>query len=278
MKALSNSVIMVIILCFGFSIFADTVYLKNGATIEGKIVGQSRKNVRIKTDKGLKVIPKSNIRRLRFGKVIDPNKQKEAELKKKQEAERKRQEAEQKKLDELDKQREAERKRTEKDNQVTEDVRGPVLWQAILRSSILPGWGQYYQGRENMAWIVGGSFGGALAGAAYFDYRYRRDRIAYDDNVDTFLFTSPLVLSSVGLSIPDTSPFLLTGLFQTESTIASRQNMEDSARYADFMTGVLAGVYIWNIVDVIIYHPDENQSLRLKTTPDGFAFRYDLRY
>lgn len=60
------------------------------------------------------------------------------------------------------------------------------------RSLVWPGWGQYYSGRENLAYVQGGAFAFGLLGYLHHWQRYSKAREAYVDP------TLPIVLSLFG--------------------------------------------------------------------------------
>lgn len=279
---LFSLILVLLIFLFSAALFADTVYMKNGKVYNGKIVGQSRKKIRIKIGGTTRVFEKKTIKRVIYSKSAEELK-KNTEAKRKAEEERKRNEAraDRDKKDAEEKRRlEAERLRKIKlEKQHKIDIAlGPTWHGALLRSLLVPGWGQYYQGRQSMAYIIGGAFWATATASVYMDSQYQLSRATYEDNATQFLLTSPLFLSSFGVTIPDTSVFLLPGLMQTQNIIDSRQKMEDNARYANFLRFAAGALYIWNIADVILYHPSQNQSLHMRTRYDGLDFSYQTRY
>jgi len=204
---------------------ADLLYLKNGGTISGKIVGVSQSAVTIQTDGGAQTVAKAAVRRIVYGAVEDPAaaRKKQEEARKKQEEERKRQEE---LLKDLEKRREEELRRRQeeldrlqKQPSVTpaptpqpEPEGGITRLGAITRSAILPGWGQFYQGRA----LGGGLYAGsmlALAGSgAYAAAEYSAARSAYRSSANLLFYTSPLVADQVGQSLPvsdDAAMFLI---------------------------------------------------------------------
>lgn len=86
----------VLFLILSTSLFADEVYLKNGTTVRGMIVNQTRDSIRIISDGNAITFSKREIRRVVF--VDDEAKKREEELRKKQEE---RELAEKKRLEEL---------------------------------------------------------------------------------------------------------------------------------------------------------------------------------
>ena len=61
------SLFLFILVCVPHQLSAEAIYLKNGQVIYGRIVNQNRAEVRIITDQGMRVIPKSTIGRIDYG-------------------------------------------------------------------------------------------------------------------------------------------------------------------------------------------------------------------
>jgi hypothetical protein len=77
-------------------LFADTVFLKNGKVIQGKIINQSQTKVEIQTEDGNRILlNKEEIRRIQFGPT-----QNEIELEKRRQEEQKKIEEQRRKQEE----------------------------------------------------------------------------------------------------------------------------------------------------------------------------------
>ena len=168
MKVFLKFVVLLLISSF-FSLFSDTIYLKNGKKIEGKIVNQSRTKVQIDVNGKLELIDKENISKIEFQNLEERKKQEE--LKRQQEEERKRQEElkrqqeeERKKQEELKRQQEEERKRQEdlkrqqQEERKKQEIKTPNTEFVYLKSAIFPGWGEYAINHPYKAMIFGGLF------------------------------------------------------------------------------------------------------------------------
>lgn len=191
---------------------ADVIYLKNGGTISGKIVGVTQTAVTIQSDAGNQTLAKAAVRRIVYGAVEDPE-----EARKKQEERRKKQEEERKKREELvkdlEKQREEElRRRLEEQKKLEEANQMPppesrpapemdseaTLGGAVWRSAVLPGWGQFYQGRAVEGSIYAGTMLALAGSGAYAGLEYDRSRKAYRNAATALLYTSPLMGEQLG--------------------------------------------------------------------------------
>lgn len=215
---------LVLILTFAATaVHADLLYLKNGGTITGKIVGVSQSAVTIQTEGGAQTVAKAAVRRIVYGAVEDPAaaRKKQEEARKKQEEERKRQEE---LLKDLEKRREEELRRRQELLEQKQPAPAPspaplpepegekTRLGAITRSALLPGWGQFYQGRALEGSIYAGTMLALAGGGAYAAAEYSAARSAYRSSANLLFYTSPLVADQVGQSLPlsdDATMFLI---------------------------------------------------------------------
>ncbi len=110
---------LLLFILYQFSLDADTIFLKNGQKIIGKIINQTRENVELQKEDGTKiVVNKENIQKIEFG----PS-QKEIEDKKRLEEERRRKEEERKRFEEEQRRKEEERRRILEEQQKREEER-----------------------------------------------------------------------------------------------------------------------------------------------------------
>ena len=106
-----NFVFIIILILLTVRLFADTIILKDGRVLQGKIINQTQTRVEIQTEDGRRIVlNKEEIRRIQFGptnKEIEERKRQE-ELRKKQEEEKRLEELkrkeEERRLEELKKQ------------------------------------------------------------------------------------------------------------------------------------------------------------------------------
>ncbi|MCE9499346.1 MAG: hypothetical protein K8R21_02410 [Leptospira sp.] len=162
---------------------AETVILKNGTVFKGQVLDQNKEGVKVKTEDGRSIeISKFQILKIIYREVSSEQMKsiKAAEEKRLKDLERLAQEKEKageakrheieseiaKAEEEKNKQEEEERIAFLKSKGI--DTGPKTRFGAILRSVILPGWGQFYQGR-NVAGV--GFFGTFLAGAGYAAYQ-----------------------------------------------------------------------------------------------------------
>ena len=290
--------LLFIVLFLPTALLAETIILKNGTRVTGKIVGQSRTAVTITSNGRRRVIQKSDIRRISY--ETGNNQAAEAERRRRAEAERKRKAEEEARKAEEEAARKAEedaakeaaeaaeanaaeiaseeRRREREAREAAYKAAGPHRLDAFLRSMILPGWGQHYQGRTSAAYGLGGAFAAGLATSFYFTQQHEIARSNYQAKADTFFFTSPLVLSSLGSSISSPTTLAPLGLVLADDTANARQQMEDAGRIANNARTLLLASYLWNLTDVLVFHPSKNESLGLSVGNGQVGVRYSLRF
>lgn len=162
------------------AVLAETVYLRDGRVLEGSLIGQSRTEIRLRTDRGLVVINKTKIRRIAYSSGHTPVDKvavdKAAADKAAADARQKeqlRQQAELARRREIARKIEKEKRKANQDRKTPgQPARadgasaGHSRWGAPLRSAALPGWGHQYLGSPLLGWTYSGVFVGAAAFAA----------------------------------------------------------------------------------------------------------------
>ncbi len=107
---------LVVSLFFMSELSAETIILKNGQTVYGKVIKQSRTDVTLDTDDGQKTILKKNIKRIRYTtqeqeqKIIEAEKRKAEEIQRKKDEARRKAEEEKRRIEEQQKRAEEERR------------------------------------------------------------------------------------------------------------------------------------------------------------------------
>jgi hypothetical protein len=252
------------------------------------------------------VIQKSDIRRISYDDAAEQERLRREQLKRQQaeearrkaeeerrlaeeaaqkaaeEAEQEKREAERQKQESLEEERRKEEARRQAEAREAQEAAhrssGPHRFEAFFRSMLLPGWGQFYQGRTSAAYGFGGAFLGGLGVAYITDRRYYTRRAAYEDKADQFFYTSPLVLSSLGSSISSPTTLAPLGLLIAGDTVDARNRMQNAGRWANRARTLLLGLYVWNLVDVLVFHPTPTESVGVSLGPDQVGFRYSLRF
>jgi tetratricopeptide (TPR) repeat protein len=112
---------------------------------------------------------------------------------------------------------------------------------AFLRSAVLPGWGQRYQGYRNRGWTMLGMVGASLGYAALAERSYREARDAYDE--------APL----------------------NADFDALYEDYVDKADRADLALGIFGAVWLVNVIDAATQGPNISRSqvgLKFRETAD----------
>ncbi|TGK52503.1 LA_0442/LA_0875 N-terminal domain-containing protein [Leptospira bouyouniensis] len=194
---MKNLILFIVVLALTSPLFAiNTVILKNGKTIKGKVTDQNEKGLTVQTSEGSQNISKSQILKVIYKDVSDQEAEKirlaeEKKLKDKEEKERAKLEKEKliaeakehKRLEEEAKLAEKQRLAEEsiKESQAEKEAKAEAEWLAtrqlgpspaatkcggrlalIWRSAVLPGWGHYCGGNTTSAATYGVLFFGTL--------------------------------------------------------------------------------------------------------------------
>mgnify|MGYP001795939595 CR=1 FL=1 len=279
--------VLFILFFFPVALLADTVILRNGQRVTGKIVNQTRTTVVVRQANGrTRTIQKSNIRRITFGDAPAPDRAKQEEARrkreeearqKKEEEERLKREEEQRKAEEEAAQREAAEEAARKAAEERERAERTTFG-AFWRSALLPGWGQVYQGR-NIGWFYGGAFVATGAGILRYDQIYRSNRSAYEETANLFFLTSPAVFSAAGFSISSTLQFYPLGFTLADATTRARVRAENAARWSNYLRSLLIGVYVWNLADVIIFAPSDEEKISIGPVGyDSFGMKFSANF
>ena len=248
------------------SLAADTIYLRNGSKVEGKIVGQSKFQVRIRTEKGTRSYSKSTIRRIVFGSTTKKTEPKtESAAEKKAQAERRR------KAREARKKREAERKAAaEKKAARPKPVRRRPAprrssGNALLRSALIPGWGQSGQGRTSASYAFGGSFF-TLFGLGIALELENRQLIAAANARQSELELMALVRGVSGDSLD---------LWQTLRLDNARERANNNIRLGNSVWTLTGLIYVANLIDVKI---NDGTSVGFAPGPNGADVVVRIRF
>ena len=165
---------MAAVFLFGHGVLAETITLKNGGVVRGKIVGQSRTSVRIQTNSGVRTINKSDIRRISYESAADLERQRQAEQRKREEDERRKRAEE----EERRKQADAEANASNETDTATGEIAAPLSYSGfLLRNAALPGWGFF--ANDQPGW--GSVYAIATGAAVIYAYTTRQAAIAAQD-------------------------------------------------------------------------------------------------
>ena len=68
------------------------------------------------------------------------------------------------------------------------------------------------------------------------------------------------------------------GIVLALDTSAARKRMEDAGQWANNTRTLLLGLYLWNLVDVLVFHPSKTESVGVSIGPERVGVRYSLRF
>lgn len=163
-------------------LFADSLFLKDGSRIDGRIVGQDELSIVIETSAGRRRVPKAQLNRVEYNNIRPDPAAAERERAAREKAEQDRRAREE--TERLAREREAAETAARAREKAEASRASPASpardLGAIWRAALLPGWGHYYSGREGS----GAAFGlgtGALLLAAYYEARAAaQERAVYE--------------------------------------------------------------------------------------------------
>lgn len=266
------------------SLLADVLHLRSGTQVEGKILGQTRFSVRVRTARGTRVFAKSAIRRLVYGATLN-DRQRQAAARKKAAAAKKAAADRKMRLAMLRKELEsggrkvtvrqragehkhAKERKKAKDpgkDRAEATISRPVTGTDWL-SFVLPGRYQQRNDRPTQGRLLAG---GALFGAiSFFGLELRRGNLVgqyrrLDETINL------LILSGDGGGAPD----LALSLLRDEN--AAELNQVSVVQ--NYTLGLLAAAYVINAFDILIFSRGDT-ALRLNLSADHTSIAYEVRF
>ena len=189
--------IVVTVLTFGFAwtVVAETLYLKDGTRLTGRIVAQDQTSITIETSGGRRRILKSQLSRVDFNPT-------RPETDTRDRAERERQERERTERERIKIERERENERLEEaERQARESLSRQQSqrrdYGAIWRAALLPGWGHRYAGRDQIGTAISLSTAGLLIATNFESRRADQERMAYRETANQTLLIPFAVLTDL---------------------------------------------------------------------------------
>jgi len=255
-----------------FPAAADTIILQNGRTVEGTIVAQDAKAVRIRTKQGEILIQKTQIKRITYSDAeAKRTEQEKAEKLRREEEEKHRAEKEAAERTEIEKLRaenddlkerltriETERKDAEARMRDRSDRAGLP---SVFRSIAVPGWGQYYRGDR-----LRGSILMASAGlTAYTAFRFNRQYLHAREEFSRAESFAVLSLAP-GTAGPIYGAFLHANIH--------RNTMHRAALRLNFSLAVLSTLYLYSAGDAFLYRSEQPALAQ----DDAFRIAYSQRF
>ena len=255
----------ILMAAYSSTLFAETLILKSGEVVTGKITGQDRASVRMDVDGRLMVFQKTEIQRIVFSRSEEEVAAQEArrleELRRLQEEQRRQKEL---------------RDKSDRENHTGVGVSGS--FSSIWRSALFPGWGQFHDSRDRAGYGWGGSF--LLTGifAVALARRAASAEDSYRSAIRSSVLLSPgaIVLSTNTGMDPSFSAghFLLT----SNQSSSARTRWRADSRAASAMAGIAGLIYAANIIDVVLFHPGGGSSAHAGARMDSFVFALNFDF
>ncbi|WP_411821427.1 LA_0442/LA_0875 N-terminal domain-containing protein [Leptospira sp. 'Mane'] len=266
------------------SLSAENILLKKGGIVKGKVVEQDQNKIKVKKEDGSTVvISKSEILKVVYkehlteGEEDKLRKAEEAKVaaaadkerikKEKEDAERLKKELAEKEKSDKDLasknvKEEAERKKKAEEQAKldAENLKGLTRGGATWRSAVLPGWGQWKQGRKIPAIVYP-----TLIAVGLF-FTYDRNRIFLNakndyNNLDNPYTQTGYLRTALGgntISTTPADPLAAYTANEVSPFKGQRESVEKHYRELQYIGGATALLYVWNILDAFIFHPKQN--------------------
>ncbi len=130
------------------------------------------------------------------------------------------------------------------------DTRPKTRRSAIFKSMILPGWGQHYAGKSALSVLYPILQVGALSGVLYTINHYNNRVEEYDQSRDAYLSARDVAdLESARISM-----------------FKKYDDIENAQKQCTLMIAAAAGLWIWNVLDAVIWPPAQRKILQLRPT------------
>lgn len=239
---------------FASPLLAEEIYMKDGRTIEGKIVKESETHLEVATDYGYITLKQTDIVRVKkdsglpkLGDLFGSDSGNEEQTATEEDVDPPPEatedastegQSEGEKIGALD---------GEKSNRITR-------LDTLYRSMIWPGWGQFKQDRGIWGTAYSLSFAAAIVNYGYSEIESQQKRIHYENEAETFY--NQMYANQASL---DQTLFL----YQWGQVIGARSAYTDSVSAANAAGGILLGIYAANLIDVVWHHPSEQTSGQL---------------
>jgi len=235
-----SSFILLLSVFYANNLFSETILLKNGNIITAKVIEQNSKEITIKADDGkVQKFSKNAILKVIY-KNIDAK-----------EAQRIKQEEEQKLLDKnksaTDKKlaEDALKKKQEEEDQKKQQATPYSRTQLVLRSMVLPGWGQYKENRTVPAIVYPSILAISIFGAYEKNREYRNAARDFNNLNSPYYVPTP----SSAILLNPASAYIYNLSFEAQREAVDRhRKMRNS-----YLLGALL-IYLLNIADTAYFY------------------------
>jgi hypothetical protein len=253
-------IILTAVTLFGFPLSAEKIILKDGRTVEGKIISRTANEIQIQTSDGFITLIKNDIDKITDEDMVEEKNKKEISDEKDTMGDV---------LENFRKKGKAEEIQTEKSTALPPPVVYPDLGTAMLRSAIYPGFGQYSQDR----YWQGAAFTAAFTGSLfwYTSNLFQSDlyRQKYRDQ-GTELRT--VMLS--GMAAPNSTVLL----YQLTKVIKAKDEYRKTVHHLNDSAYLMLGIYFVNELDVYLFHPRPGISVGLHNYNDNLGLSLNFRF
>jgi hypothetical protein len=251
---------------------AEIIYLKNGKSINGKVIGQNADSISFMTEDGKITILKKDIQRVFYASSMGQEERVRVDnlLERMGGLDRsiaptleKRREDEKQKQDEISRRAEEEALFFRDE---LEEIKKRKKRVAARKSAFLPGWGQFYKGDSIRGWGIVGTGLFSVVGIYYGSQMYGKYKTGYDANNQIFL---------LGLAKFHSIPL---AVWHYQNATNERAKMETNISSAVTFGAILAGLYFLNVGDAYLFDPDLDEEMadrRPASNTGRFAVGYE---
>ncbi|MCE9501367.1 MAG: hypothetical protein K8R21_12845 [Leptospira sp.] len=289
-KHAAISAIFLTLLLLTFGIEAETILLRDGNSLKGKITAQNFKEITIAVTDQEGQTKEVSVNKSNIIKVVyhDLQKEEEEKLRAMEDEKNKSLGNEKLKQEQEEKQKlayEEKRLQEEADRKSQENIRKKEergsRFGALARSAILPGWGQWHGDRKitGIIWpVLFLSTAGALYRQNQIYHFAQKDYDALNNPYSQLAYTKLLLNpgSSSQSAINSTDLLDPTRAYiynKTNQTTQQRKDVEQHYVQVRNIGYLLAGIYVLNLIDAFVFHNDVDFSAQNR----GFFMDYSAR-
>lgn len=261
-----RKIIPVLLIVFApIGIFPVTVLLREGGKVKGDIITQNQHSVLLQTESGKRKVDKDLILKILFQDVNDDEEEKirkeeedklAADKKEQEDKEAAQRHLEEEKLKEEDlkKQAAADEEARRQEELRKQEAKRPL--NALMRSAVVPGWGQYYTDRKFQSLLYPTLFA-AAAFVAYDKFRVYRTSVSEYGDLGNPYTRESLTLAALGqaqaAATPSLSPVDAYLANQSSQVQLKREEADKNFREYQGALYALGVIYLVNLVDSYIF-------------------------
>jgi hypothetical protein len=124
----------------------------------------------------------------------------------------------------------------------------------VIKSVVFPGWGQYSTGRYTRGTVMMGTALVSIAAIGALTLQYNRYIDTYEDASKGY---------AQATYVGDASEYY-------SQMTQSWNDADDTYKYRNIAWGVLAGMYVWSILDIALGPEASTPPVAMELRPDGF--------